>query len=115
MNGNPAITLDLFRQPAADMIDTVDRVRAMLPLLQASVPPAMRLNVTEDRTMMIRASVRDVEITLVVSVILVILVVFAFLRSPLGHGHSQRSGAFVVGGHRWGDVPAGLFVSITFR
>jgi len=82
VNGNPAITMDLFRQPQANIIDTVDHVRAMLPLLQASVPPSMRLNVTEDRTVMIRASVRDVEITLVVSVLLVILVVFAFLRSP---------------------------------
>ncbi len=82
VNGNPAITMDLFRQPQANIIETVDHVRAMLPLLQASVPPSMHLYVTEDRTVMIRASVRDVEITLVVSVILVILVVFAFLRSP---------------------------------
>jgi multidrug efflux pump len=82
VNGNPAITMDLFRQPQANIIETVDRVRALVPMLQASVPPSMRLNVTEDRTVMIRASVHDVEITLVVSVILVILVVFAFLRSP---------------------------------
>ena len=82
VNGNPAITMDLFRQPQANIIETVDRVRAMVPMLQASVPPSMRLNVTEDRTVMIRASVHDVEITLIVSVILVILVVFAFLRSP---------------------------------
>jgi multidrug efflux pump len=81
VNGKPAVILELYRQPQANIIDTVNRVRALLPLLQASIPPSMHLDVTEDRTMMIRASVRDVQVTLVISILLVILVVFFFLRS----------------------------------
>jgi hydrophobe/amphiphile efflux-1 (HAE1) family protein len=81
VDGKPAIILDLFRQPEANIIDTADRVMALLPMLRASIPPSMRLEVTEDSTRMIRASVRDVQVTLVISVVLVILVVFCFLRS----------------------------------
>jgi multidrug efflux pump len=79
-NGKPAISLVIFRQPGANIIATVDRVREELPHLQASVPAGMDLTVMVDRTTTIRASVRDVEITLVISVALVILVVFMFLR-----------------------------------
>jgi multidrug efflux pump len=81
VNGKLAVLLQLYRQPSANIIETVDRVRALLPLLQASIPPSIQLDVSQDRTTMIRASVRDVEITLVIAVLLVILVVFAFLRS----------------------------------
>jgi hydrophobe/amphiphile efflux-1 (HAE1) family protein len=81
VNGKPAVILDLFRQPQANIIDTADRVLALLPMLRASIPPSMRLEVTEDSTRMIRASVRDVELTLIISILLVILVVFCFLRS----------------------------------
>jgi hydrophobe/amphiphile efflux-1 (HAE1) family protein len=81
VNGKPAVILELFRQPQANMIDTVNRVKALLPLLQASIPPSMHLDVTQDRTVMIRASVRDVQMTLAISILLVILVVFFFLRS----------------------------------
>ena len=81
VNGKPAVIVQLYRQPQANIIDTVDRVWAILPQLQASVPASMHLDVTEVRTTMIRASVHDVEITLVISVLLVILVVFCFLRS----------------------------------
>jgi len=81
VNGKPGVILDLFRQPQANIIETADRVLALLPMLRASIPPSMRLEVTEDSTRMIRASVRDVEITLVISILLVILVVFCFLRS----------------------------------
>ena len=80
-NGKPAVLLILFRQPAANMIDTVDRVTAMLPRLQASIPPAMKLAVVLDRTTTIRASVHDVQVTLLISIALVILVVFLFLRN----------------------------------
>jgi multidrug efflux pump len=80
-NGKPGIILVLFRQPAANMIETVDRVRALMPLLQASISPSMHLSVIIDRTTTIRSSIRDVEISLGISVILVILVVFVFLRS----------------------------------
>jgi len=81
-NGEPAVLLILFRQPGANIIETVDRVQTLLPLLRASIPPSIHLDVMLDRTTTIRASIFEVERTLVVSVILVVLVVFAFLRSP---------------------------------
>src|SRR5580704_15932360 len=80
-NGKPAVLLIIFRQPGANIIGTVDRVRALLPLLQASISPAIKIDVVVDRTTTIRTSVRDVQITLIISVILVIFVVFAFLRN----------------------------------
>jgi multidrug efflux pump len=80
-NGSPAVLVIVFRQPAANMIDTVDRIKALLPRLQASIPPAMKLGIAMDRTTTIRASVHDVEITLLISIGLVILVVFLFLRN----------------------------------
>jgi multidrug efflux pump len=80
-NGKPAIIIIVFRQPGANIIETVDRIRALLPQFQASIPPTIKLSVVIDSTRTIRASVRDVQITLVVSILLVILVVFVFLRS----------------------------------
>jgi multidrug efflux pump len=80
-NGKPAIIIIIFRQPGANIIETVDRIRALLPQFQASIPPTVKLSVVIDATRTIRASVRDVQITLIVSILLVILVVFAFLRS----------------------------------
>ncbi len=80
-NGRPGIILVLFRQPAANMIETVNRVRALIPFLQSSINPAMHISVIIDRTTTIRSSIHDVEITLMISVILVILVVFVFLRN----------------------------------
>ena len=78
-NGKPAVLIIVFRQPGANIIATVDRVRAALPQLKASISPAIDLNVVLDRTTTVRASVADIEVTLIISVILVILVVFAFL------------------------------------
>jgi multidrug efflux pump len=80
-NGKPGIILVIFRQPGANMIETVDRVRALLPVLQASINPSMRLGVIIDRTTTIRSSIHDVEISLLISIVLVVLVVFIFLRS----------------------------------
>ena len=80
-NGRPAVLLVIFRQPGANIIDTVDRVRGLLPELQAAIPRAITMSVVMDRTQTIRASLHDVELTLVISVLLVTLVVFAFLRS----------------------------------
>ena len=80
-NGKPAILLILNRQPGANIIATVDRITALLPLLRAEIPRAADLNVVLDRTPTIRASLKEVERTLVLSTALVILVVFAFLRS----------------------------------
>jgi multidrug efflux pump len=81
VNGEPAVSLIVFRQPGANIIDTVDRVRALLPAFQAQIPPTIRLGVALDRTTTIRASVHDVQISLMISVCLVIMVVFIFLRS----------------------------------
>src|SRR5438552_12375500 len=80
-NGQPAVLIIIFRQPAANIIATVDRVRALLPQLRASIPAAIDLTVMLDRTTTIRSSIRDVELTLLVSIALVILVVFVFLRN----------------------------------
>jgi len=80
-NGKPAVLIIIFRQPGANIIGTVDRVYALLPQLAASISPAIHLDVVMDRTTTIRASLRDIEITLVLSIILVILVVFVFLRT----------------------------------
>ena len=71
----------IFRQPGANIIQTVDNVYALLPKLSASISPAIKLDLVMDRTTTIRASVKDIEITLMISVLLVILVVFAFLRT----------------------------------
>ncbi len=80
-NGKPAVLIIVFRQPGANIIQTVDRVRALLPQLQASIPPTITLSVAIDATRTIRTSVRDVQITMGVSIVLVILVVFVFLRN----------------------------------
>ncbi len=81
VNGKPAVMVIVFRQPGANIIDTVDRVLALLPQLEASLPGAVKLSVVNDRTPSIRGSLKDVEITLVISAVLVILVVFIFLRN----------------------------------
>jgi multidrug efflux pump len=81
LNGTPSITVMIFRQPGANIIDTVDRVRAELPSIEASIPQGIKTTIVLDRTTTIRASVSDVERTLILSVILVILVVFVFLRN----------------------------------
>jgi multidrug efflux pump len=79
-NGSPSVLLTINRQPGANIIDTVDHIRETLPQLKAAIPQAINLTVTQDQTVTIRASVHDVEITLMISVALVILVVFVFLR-----------------------------------
>jgi multidrug efflux pump len=81
LNGVPSITVLIFRQPGANIINTVDRVRAQLPAIEASIPQGIKTEVVVDRTTTIRASVSDVERTLILSVVLVILVVFLFLRN----------------------------------
>lgn len=80
-NGKPSVLIIVFRQPGANIIETVDRVIALLPYLQSSISPAISLTVAMDRTVTVRASVKDIEFTLILSIILVILVVFAFLRT----------------------------------
>src|SRR6185312_3996497 len=80
-NGKDAVLIILFRQPGANIIDTVDAIKAELPRLRNSISPAIHVDITSDRTTTIRASVDDVEFTLVISIVLVILVVFFFLRN----------------------------------
>ena len=82
LNGKPSIPLVILRQPGANIIETVDRVKAALPSLKASVPSAIKLDVVLDRTTTIRASVREIERTLLIAIALVIFIVFVFLRSP---------------------------------
>jgi multidrug efflux pump len=81
VNGKPSVLIIIFRQPGANIIETVDRIRAALPALKASIPAAIDTAIVLDRTLTIRASVRDVERSLMISISLVILVVFVFLRS----------------------------------
>ncbi|PTY02493.1 multidrug transporter subunit MdtC [Opitutaceae bacterium EW11] len=79
-NGKPAVLLWITRQPGANIIETVERVKAMLPVLQASIPAGIHMQVSADRSITIRTSLHDVELSLTLSVILVTLVVFFFLR-----------------------------------
>jgi multidrug efflux pump subunit AcrB len=80
-NGKPAVLLIVFRQPGANIIEAVDQVKELLPELQSSIPAGIKLEVALDRTTTIRASVADIQITLIISIVLVVLVVFVFLRN----------------------------------
>src|SRR6478735_12176313 len=80
-NGKPAVLMIVFRQPGANIIEAGDRVKGLIPELQASIPAGIKLEVALDRTTTIRASVADIKITLIISIILVVLVVFVFLRN----------------------------------
>src|SRR5277367_3114529 len=80
-NGKPCIVLQVYRQPGANIVGTVHRIRDAFPALQASIPASIELVVAMDRTTTIRASVQDIQITLLITVVLVILVIFVFLRN----------------------------------
>ena len=80
-NGQPAVIVLITRQPGANVIETVDGVRALLPTLQAQLPADVQLEVASDRTNSIRSSLHEIEVTLLISIVLVVLVVSAFLRS----------------------------------
>ena len=79
-NGHPSILIIVFKSPGANVIQTVDNIEKQLPALQASIPPSIKLQVALDRTVTIRASVRDITRTMMITIVLVILVVFFFLR-----------------------------------
>ncbi|MDR3669523.1 MAG: multidrug efflux RND transporter permease subunit [Holophaga sp.] len=81
MNQTPAVVLNIQRQPGANIIAVVDRIKTLLPQLKASIPPAVKLEILTDRTTTIRASVEDVEFTLILTIILVVAVIFVFLRT----------------------------------
>jgi multidrug efflux pump len=80
-NNHRAILLSIQRVPGANVIETVDRIKALLPQLQASIPPAIKVSIVSDRTQTIRASVADVQNTLLLTVALVVMVIFLFLRN----------------------------------
>ncbi len=80
-NGERAIILNVQRQPGANVIEVADRVKALLPQLRASLPQSIEVKILSDRTETVRASVDDVQFTLVVTIVLVVLVIFAFLRN----------------------------------
>ena len=80
VDGRPAVILDIQRQPGANIIQTADRVKALLPRLRASIPPSVKVSIQTDRTTTIRASIADVQFTLVLTVVLVVMVIFVFLR-----------------------------------
>jgi multidrug efflux pump len=80
VGGHPAVLLDIQRQPGANIIQTVDRVKALLPKFRASLPSSVKLTIFGDRTETIRASVTDVQFTLLLTVALVVMVIFVFLR-----------------------------------
>jgi multidrug efflux pump len=80
-NGRPSVILAMSRQPGANIIKAVDRIKELLPELRAALPPSVHLDVAQDQTITIRSSVNDVEVTLIISLVLVVLVVFVFLRN----------------------------------
>jgi multidrug efflux pump len=82
-NGKPAIMVIVFKSPGANIIRTVDAIKQAMPQLQASIPSSIQINQVLDRTQTIRAALHDVELTLLTSVVLVVLVVFFFLRDPV--------------------------------
>ncbi len=80
-NQNRAVILGIQRQPGANVVATVDRIKALLPQLEASIPPAIKVSILSDRTQTIRASISDVQFTLMLTVALVVMVIFMFLRN----------------------------------
>ena len=97
-DGKPGVFLVIFKQPGANVIDTVDSVMKQLPHLQAGIPPAIKVSVLSDRTQTIRAAVKDVQFTLLLTIGLVVMVIFVFLRSvwatiiPVDHGAAGAAG-----------------------
>jgi multidrug efflux pump len=81
MNNVPAVIVNIQRQPGANIIEVVDRIKALLPQLQTTLPPGIQLSVLTDRTVTIRASVKDVQFSLMLTVALVVMVIFLFLRN----------------------------------
>ena len=80
-NNKPGVQLVIFKQPGANIINTVDRIKAAMPRLMASIPPSVHVSLVMDRTQTIRASVNDVQFTLMLSISLVVMVIFLFLRN----------------------------------
>jgi multidrug efflux pump len=84
MNDAPAVIMNIQRQPGANVIEVVERVKSLLPQLQATLPPGVDIALLTDRTVTIRASVRDVQVELLIAIALVVMVIFLFLRTAAG-------------------------------
>jgi len=108
MNLSPAVIVNVQRQPGANIISVVDRIKKLLPQLQASLPAAVKVQILTDRTTTIRASVKDVEFELALTIVLVVIVIFLFSEESKSHVHSQRRGSTFDRRNLWRDVPAGL-------
>jgi len=108
-NDSPAVLVFLYRQPGANIIDTADRIKAVIPRLRASIPSAINLDLTIDRTTTIRSSLHDVERTLAISIGLVILVVFLFSAQRASGADPERRGTRFADRHFWRDVSARLY------
>ncbi len=80
-NGRRGVFLIVFKQPGANVIETVDKIKAALPRLEAAIPPTIKIEVLSDRTQTIRAAVEDVQLTLLLTIALVVMVIFIFLRN----------------------------------
>jgi multidrug efflux pump len=106
MNTTPAIILNVQRQPGSNIIAVADRIKALLPVLKQTLPSSISLSTLSDRTVTIRASVKDTQFELMLTTILVVMVIFLFLRS--GNDHSQRRCAALTRRNFRRDVPAGL-------
>ena len=104
-NGKPAILVIIRKSPNANVIATVDRIQAALPLIRAQLPPAIQLNVSIDRTITIRASLLEVERTLLLAIVLVVLVVLVFLRNGRATLIPGVAGDGQLARHFGGDVP----------
>ncbi len=104
VNGKRSVSVIIFRQPGANIIDTVDRIRQALPSLKSSLPSAIDYTIVVDRTVTIRASVNDVERSLLISIALVILVVFFFLRNCALDAYSRRGRSGFADRNLWHHV-----------
>ena len=108
MNQTPAVILNIQRQPGANIIAVVDRIKTLLPQLRASLPPAIKVSILTDRTTTIRASVHDVEFELLLTIGLVVMVIFLFLRTAAGTVIPSVAVPLSLVGHLRRHVPARL-------
>jgi multidrug efflux pump len=90
MNTTPAVIVNIQRQPGANIIQVVDRITKLMPVLQQTLPASVKVSVLTDRTVTIRASVQDVEFELMLTIALVVMVIFLFLRSLSATSRSWR-------------------------
>jgi len=108
MNRVPAVIVNIQRQPGANIIAVVDRIKLLLPQLTASLPSSVQVSYLTDRTNTIRASVSDVQFELMLTVALVVMVIFVFLRNVAATVIPRRRCSSLMVGHVWRDVSARL-------